>query len=529
MLASGPAPCDQAVLRQGDARVACAEAARPYVLATAVLGSSMAFIDGTVLNVALPAIQDGLGASAAELQWIVNAYMLLLGSLLLIGGAAGDRFGRKRVFAQGVVLFAAASAVCGFAPDSTTLIAARAVQGIGAALLVPGSLALVSANFPQEVRGRAIGTWAGFAALTTAAGPLLGGWMIDVLSWRSIFFLNLPVAAVTLALAARFVPESRDQDARASPLDWAGAVLAVLALAALTFGFTAAGERSLAAPAALGGVALGVVLLLAFLLREAQAPAPMMPLGLFRSRTFSGANLLTLLLYFALSGVLFLLPFNLIQVHGYSALGVGAAFLPFTAVMGLMSRWAGGLVERFGARWPLILGPLITAGGFAALALPGTSGSYWTTFFPAMLLLGIGMTISVAPLTTAVMNAVDERHTGTASGINNAASRIAGLLAVALLGALAFGLFEPALAERLAGLDLPAATRASILEQSRALVSLEPPATLDRATAAAVRAAVEQAFVEGFRTVMLATAAAAAASAMVAAAAIRGRPATAAA
>ena len=254
----------------------------------------------------------------------------------------------------------------------------------------------------------------------------------------------------------------------------------------------------------------------------------MMPLGLFRSRTFSGANLLTLLLYFALSGVLFLLPFNLIQVHGYSALGVGAAFLPFTAVMGLMSRWAGGLVERFGARWPLILGPLITAGGFAALALPGTSGSYWTTFFPAMLVLGIGMTISVAPLTTTVMNAVDERHTGTASGINNAASRIAGLLAVAVLGALAFGLFEPALAERLAGLDLPDATRATILERSRAAVSLELPATLDGETAAAARAAVKQSFVEGFRTVMLATAAAAALSAIVAAAMIRGRPATAA-
>jgi MFS family permease len=220
MLTSGRAPCDEALLRQDDCRVGCAESARPYVLATAVLGSSMAFIDGTVLNVALPAIQRGLAASIAEMQWIVNAYMLLLGSLLLIGGAAGDRFGRKRIFAQGVVLFALASAVCGLAPDSATLITARAFQGIGAALLVPGSLALISANFPQEVRGRAIGTWAGFAALTTAAGPLLGGWLIDILSWRSIFFLNLPVAAATLVLAARFVPESRDPEATTSPLDW---------------------------------------------------------------------------------------------------------------------------------------------------------------------------------------------------------------------------------------------------------------------------------------------------------------------
>jgi EmrB/QacA subfamily drug resistance transporter len=526
MLTSGRAPCDEALLRQDDCRVGCAESARPYVLATAVLGSSMAFIDGTVLNVALPAIQRGLAASIAEMQWIVNAYMLLLGSLLLIGGAAGDRFGRKRIFAQGVVLFALASAVCGLAPDSATLITARAFQGIGAALLVPGSLALISANFPQEVRGRAIGTWAGFAALTTAAGPLLGGWLIDILSWRSIFFLNLPVAAATLVLAARFVPESRDPEATTSPLDWPGAALAVLAFGTLTFGFTAAGGRSLAAPAALGGLALGVMLLLAFLLREARTRAPMMPLGLFRSRTFLGANLLTLLLYSALSGVLFLLPFNLIQVQGYSALGAGAAFLPFTAVMGVMSPWAGGLVERFGARWPLILGPLITAAGFAALALPGTSGSYWTTFFPAMLVLGIGMAVSVAPLTTTVMNAVDEQHTGTASGINNAASRIAGLLAVAVLGALTFGLFEPALAERLSGLDLPDAVRATILERSRTAVSLELPATLDGETAAATRAAVKQSFIEGFRTVMLATAAAAALGAIVAAATIRGHSAT---
>ena len=294
----------------------------------------------------------------------------------------------------------------------------------------------------------------------------------------------------------------------------------------MTFGFTAAGGRSLAAPAALGGLALGVMLLLAFLLREARTRAPMMPLGLFRSRTFLGANLLTLLLYSALSGVLFLLPFNLIQVQGYSALGAGAAFLPFTAVMGVMSPWAGGLVERFGARWPLILGPLITAVGFAALALPGTSGSYWTTFFPAMLVLGIGMAVSVAPLTTTVMNAVDEQHTGTASGINNAASRIAGLLAVAVLGALTFGLFEPALAERLSGLDLPDAVRATILERSRTAVSLELPATLDGETAAATRAAVKQSFIEGFRTVMLATAAAAALGAIVAAATIRGHSAT---
>jgi EmrB/QacA subfamily drug resistance transporter len=517
MLASGHAPCDEASLRHGGAPADCAASARPYVLAAAVLGSSMAFIDGTVLNVALPAIQHGLGASVSQMQWIINAYMLLLGSLLLLGGAAGDRFGRRRIFAIGVLLFALASAACGLAPDSTTLIVARAIQGVGAALLVPGSLALISANFPKDARGPAIGTWAGFAALTTAAGPLLGGWLIDTLSWRAIFFVNLPLSAATLVLAARFVPESRDPDAASAPLDWPGAALAVLAFGGLTLGFTVAGEESLAEPAAFGGLGLGIGLLVAFVLREARASAPMMPLGLFRSPTFSGANLLTLLLYFALSGVLFFLPFNLIQVHGYSALGAGAAFLPFTAVMGLLSRGAGGLIERFGARWPLTVGPLITAGGFAALALPGTSGSYWTTFFPAMLVLGIGMTISVAPLTTAVMNAVDERHTGTASGINNAASRIAGLLAVAVLGALAFGLFEPALAERLADLHLPEGSRAAILERSGALTSLELPAYLDHETAAAARAAINQSFIESFRAVMLTAAAAAALSAVFAA------------
>ena len=341
------------------------------------------------------------------------------------------------------------------------------------------------------MRGRAIGTWAGFAALTTAAGALLG--------------VRRPRPARSTGRAAR----------------------AVLTFAALTFGFTAAGERSLAAPAALGGVALGVVLLLAFLLREAPARAPMLPLGLLRSPRFSGANLLTLLLDFAPSGVLVLVPFNLIQVHGYSALGVGAAFLrsPGHGPDVALGRRAGRALWRQVA---LDLGPADHGRRLCRACAARHLGSYWTTFFPAMLVLGIGMTISVAPLTTTVMNAVDERHRATASGINNAASRIAGLLAVALLGALAFGLFEPALAERLAGLDLPAATRAIILEQSRAAASLELPATLDGATAGGVRAAVKQSFVEGLRTVMLATAAAAAASAMVAAAMIRGRPATAA-
>jgi EmrB/QacA subfamily drug resistance transporter len=514
MIALGRAPCDEGVIRAGRETAGCAERSRPWVLAATILGSAMAFIDGSVVNVALPAIQADLAASIEGAQWVVNGYMLMLGALTLTGGASADRFGRRRVFAAGVVLFTAASVACGLAPDTGALIAFRVVQGVGGALLVPSSLAIISAAFPEETRGKAIGTWAGFSALTTAAGPILGGALVDTLSWRAIFFINVPLAAVTLAIAVAHVPESRDDTA--AGLDWRGGLLATIGLAALAYGLTAASQRGWADAAVLASLVAGAVALAAFVWWEARAPAPMLPLALFRSPLFSGANLLTLLLYFALGGALFFLPFDLIHVQGYSATQAGAAFLPLTLIMGTLSRWSGGLIDRTGAKLPLTVGPVIAAAGFALLALPGIGGSYWTTFFPATVVLGLGMTITAAPLTTVVMDSVDERHAGTASGVNNAVARIAGTLAVAVLGTLAVPLFAAALAARLDGLRVPPDVRAALMGQAARLVEAQVPPVAEP-TRHLLEQAIAETFVHTFRTVMMVCAALALASALCAA------------
>jgi EmrB/QacA subfamily drug resistance transporter len=512
MIGFARAPCDEGVIRAGRETAGCAERARPWVLATTILGSAMAFIDASVVNVALPAIQSDLGASIGGAQWVVNGYMLMLGALTLIGGAAADRFGRRRVFALGVAVFTTASVACGFAPTTAILIVARFVQGIGGALLVPSSLAIISAAFSEETRGKAIGTWAGFSALTTALGPVLGGLLVDAVSWRAIFFINVPLAAVTLAIAFARVPESRDE--ADAPLDWRGGLLAIVGLAALAYGLTAAAQRGWGDASVVGSLVASALALAAFVWWEARASAPMLPLGLFRSPLFTGANLLTLLLYFALSGAFFFLPFNLIHVQGYSAALAGAAFLPSTLIMGTLSRWSGGLIDRIGAKLPLTVGPVIAAGGFALLALPGIGGSYWTTFFPAMVVVGFGMAITAAPLTTVVMDSVDARHAGTASGVNNAVSRIAGMLAVAVLGTLAVGLFGPALEARLDRLRVPPDVRAALTTQAPRLVEAQVPSGADEATRRLLEQAVSDAFVHTFRLIMLLCAALALASAL---------------
>jgi len=473
------------------------------VLAATILGSSLAFIDGTVVSVALPAIAREFGAQGADVQWIVESYALFLSALLIVGGSLGDRFGRRRVYALGVLVFTLASIVCGVAPSVSWLIAARAAQGAGAALLVPGSLALISASFDPARRGQAIGTWSGFSGITAALGPVLGGWLVT-LSWRWAFFLNVPLAAAVLLLLRR-VPESRNPEAR--ELDLAGASLVTVGLGGLVFGLIESSRRGWADPAVLAGLAVGGVALTAFLAVEARAKSPMLPLGLFRSPTFAGANALTFFLYGALACVFFFLPLDLIQVQGYSPLGAGAAILPFIAVLFLLSRWSGGLVARFGPRRPLILGPIGVAIGFLLLARPGLDGSYWTTFFPGVVVLGFGMALSIAPLTTAVMNAVDEGNVGIASGVNNAVSRTAGLLAIALLGILLAGVFDREMARRVQALPLDRSARAEVLAERTKLAAAEPPPGLPPAEAAQIRRAIALAFVAAFRATAVASAA----------------------
>ncbi|HEX7044586.1 MAG TPA: MFS transporter [Burkholderiales bacterium] len=458
-----------------------------------ILGSSLAFIEGSVVNLALPAIQSGLGTTSTGVQWVVNAYLLVLVAFMLIGGALADRYGLRRVFALGTAIFGTAALGCALAPSLPLLIVARLAQGLGGALLVPASLALISAHFDARERGAAIGTWAGASALTTAIGPVLGGWLVDQWGWPAVFLIMPPLAALTVAIAARRVPAS--PAATEQRLDYLGGVLTAAALGLLVFGLVNPATPSQRITFLLLALLFGG----AFLWRESRFEAPMLPLRLFRSRTFAGANLMTLLLYFALTGALYFLPFNLIQVQGYTAAQAGAAFLPFAAIMGFGSTIAGDLIRRFDPRVILTLGPMITAGGFIALAVPGTGASL-ASFLPGIVIIGIGMTVSVAPLTTVVMNSAAER--GIASAVNNTAARLGGVLAIAVLTAFAVWKFAGALAGRMETAGVPVRLAEQLLANASRLAGLAPPPDTPPALAAVVGDAIALGYVETFRVLV---------------------------
>jgi EmrB/QacA subfamily drug resistance transporter len=507
-------PCDEAVIISANASAPRSKFSGRWLLAATILGSSMAFIDSTVVNVALPALQSNLHATVIGVQWVVEAYGLFLGALILAGGSLGDMFGRRRIFLVGVIIFAVASIFCGFSANIQQLVISRSVQGIGAAFLVPGSLSIISANFEEKNRGRAIGTWSGFTAMTTAVGPVLGGWLIEHATWRWAFFINVPVAAAVIVISLWHIPESRNADVE--KIDWLGALVATIGLGGLVYGLIESTSLGWSDPLVFGSLIVGSASMIGFGFVEAKTKSPMVPLRLFHSPSFSGANWLTLFLYSALGIFFFLFPMNLIQVQQYSATATGAAALPLILLMFFLSRWSGGLVQRYGAKIPLVIGPLIAAIGFALFAVPGTQANYWRIFFPAFVVLGFGMAVSVAPLTTVVMGSVEQDRAGAASGINNAVARVAGVLAIAILGIVMVKLFSSSLDRTLASTSLPPGVLDFVHANEIRLAGLTVPTGTDANATAIIQAAISRAFVFGFRTVMLICAALSLASGAVA-------------
>jgi EmrB/QacA subfamily drug resistance transporter len=507
-------PCNENVIRSEPAKAPCSKVRGRWILAATILASSMAFIDGTVVNVALPALQTNLSATAVDVQWVIESYALFLSALLLVGGSLGDHYGRRRVFLLGITIFAVASGVCGLAGTVRQLVMARAFQGCGAALLVPGSLAIISNSFSEQERGGAIGVWSGFSAITTAIGPVLGGWLIEHVSWRAVFFINLPLALVVTLISLRYVAENSNR--KSTRVDWFGASLAALGLGALVYGLIESSQVGFTDRSVIIVLAAAIVVLILFLFLESRLSQPMVPLALFRSRTFAGTNFLTFLLYAALGGTFFFLPLNLIQVQRFSPTTAGAALLPFILMISFLSRWSGGLVTRYGPKPTLIVGAIVTGLGYLLFVPLAVGGNYWTTFFPPVVVLGLGMAIIVAPLTTTVMSSIAQARAGIASGVNNAVARMASLLAIAVFGVVMLHVFKTSLDHRLIGANLPASVAQSVQIQSAKLAAIDIPENLSPGTQLLIRHAIDESFVSGFRWLMVIGTALAAASAVTA-------------
>lgn len=478
---------------------------RFWILSASILASSMAFIDGSALNVAIPSIQKAFNANGSEILWILNSYLLMLAAFILPGGALGDKLGRKKVFITGIAIFLLASVGCGLSPNSQFLIVARFIQGLGGAFMIPGSLSLINASVEPQERGKAIGIWSSVTTLVTVGGPILGGYFADIGFWRGVFLINLPIGIVALLILTHNVPESRNESDN-TPIDYLGAFLLALGLGALSYGILRIPDLGFQHIRTSGSIVAGLGMITSFLIHEANSKSPMLPLKLFRSTSFTGSNLLTLFLYGALSGGLFFLSLNLIQIQGYSQTLAGFAGLPFVLLLALLSPRMGSLIGRFSPRLFLTIGPSIVTVAFYLLSLPGqTQGpaDYWTAFFPGMLVFGLGMAMTVTPLTTTVLTSAGKQYSGTASGINNAISRIAGVLAIAVLGAFALWQFQHQLLQATAPFALSEEARHSLQLESKKLGETLPPKHLSPILYQHIESAIHHAFIQTYKMMML--------------------------
>jgi EmrB/QacA subfamily drug resistance transporter len=481
------------------------ERAGRWVLLSSILAVAMTFIDATALSVALPVIQSDLAATGADLMWIINAFTIPVAALLLLGGGLGDWLGRKQVLLAGIIIFAMGAIACAVAPGIPSLIAARIIQGIGAALMIPGSLALVASFFDAAERGKAIGTWSAFSVIATGIGPVVGGMLAQAGLWRGIFLVNLPLAMIACIALLWKVPPLRHPRAEGR-LDFVGALLAALGLACINVGLIAVPERGLGNPMVAAALIGGLLSLLAFILHERRTRHPLLPLALFQSKTLTAACLITLTVYTAFYGLLFFLPLNLIQVQGYDPARAGAAQLPLLLLLILVSRPAGSLVDRIGPRLPLIVGPFTVGLGFLLLSWPGITdgpGAFWTTYLPGLLVLGAGLGMTAVPLSITIMASVSGDRQALAAAINSTAARLAGVVAIALLGPVALLTFQLSLDARVTPLNLPAAIQSQLVAESPRLAEARVPETLDSATTAAVGTAIQMAFIDMFRVVSL--------------------------
>ncbi len=475
-----------------------------WIMASSILASSMAFIDGTALNVVLPSLQQSLNAKGTDLFWILNAYLLMLAAFILIGGSLGDKLGRKKVFIVGIFIFITGSALCGFAPNVNFLIAFRMIQGLGGALMIPGSLSLISASFSAKERGKAIGTWSAFTTIVTIGGPIIGGALGDAGLWRYIFFINIPIGLISIFILWFRVKESRDEDLDHS-LDYPGAIATVIGLASLTFGFLRIpniGFQNWEVYLSLGG---GLAVIAIFIFIENNSKNPMMPLKLFSNRTFSGTNLLTFFLYAGLGAGILFLTLNMVQIQDYRQLQAGLTLLPFTILMILIARFSGNLVDKYGPRWLLILGPAVAGVGLLMLSfVKQTSGpgEYWTTFFPGIFCFGLGMSFTVAPLTATVMGAVPDHFSGTASGINNAMTRISSVFANAIFGALAVLFFSAFLNKEIEQLPLDKSSRLAVLAQASDLGNAKVPGIVKTENREIISRAYKNGFIIAYGKIM---------------------------